>query len=180
MKTIVCFIAAIALIAMAFLSGCSLIEKDFDGEVSVHYPVNETDDDSDITYDEIRTLNALDDEDIRDNLEKIQNWTVTKVSYSISGYQGDDDATFSGILGFSRNSDMSASISVPVSGLKLSDLNGKAKLDLGLSSSDLSKLASWFEADNALKVYMNGTLSQGPISFYLDVYAGIRIRARIL
>lgn len=178
MKTIACFIAAIALIAMAFLSGCSLIEKDFDGEVSVHYPVNETDDDSDIPYDEIRALSALDDKDIRDNLDKIQKWTVTKVSYAISGYQGDDDATFTGTLGFSNKTDGSASFNVPVSGI-LSGLDGGPKKDLKLSSSQLAQLASWFEADKDLKVYMNGTLSQGPVSFNLVVYAKTRIRVRI-
>ncbi len=126
------------------------------------------------------TLNALDNKDIRDNLDKVKSWSVEKVSYALKNYQGDPSTTFSDTFGFSPSSSGSASITIAVSGVNLNDLNNGSKQALALSSNDLATMASWFEKDNALKVYMTGTLSQGPVSFDLVVYAKIKIRAKVL
>ena len=171
---------AVSLLIAVFLSGCNLLEGDFSGEVHTTFMVNESNSGSNITYNDVRIINAEDNSDIRDNVDKVKNWSVEKLSYQIQNYQGSASTTFSGSLGFSKASASSPAISVSVSGLNLSSLNNGAKQDVGLTASNFATIASWLDSDHKVKVYMQGVLSQGPVSFDLVVYAKIKITAGVL
>ena len=170
----------VSLFIAILLSGCSLLEGDFSGEVHTTFAIHESSSGSNISYNNIQTINAEDDDDIRNNLDKVKNWSVEKISYKIQNYQGDAATTFSGSLGFSKISANSPAILVSVTGVNLSSLNNGPKQDSGLSASDLATIASWMDSDHKVKVYMQGVLSQGPVSFDLVVYATVKITAGIL
>jgi hypothetical protein len=180
MKKFISNKGTIVFLMMVFFSGCSLLEADFSGEVEAYFAVNESNAGSNISYNEVKVLNATDEEDIRDNLDKVKDWTVEKVTYAIKNYQGDPSTTFSGTLGFSEASGTSPSISTSVSGLNLSSLSNGPRQALGLSGNDLATMASWLDSDPKIKVYLKGNLSQGPIYFDLVVYANLKIKASIL
>lgn len=162
-------------------SGCTLFETDVDGELSAMIGVAESKTDANIQYSNTVVLSADSDEDIEDNLDKIKDWTVSQISYSIWSFDGYPTATFSGTLGFSQRSASSPSITVSVSGLVLSDLsNDNVKHKLNLSEVQLNTIADYFDKDQAIKVYFEGTLSQGPVYFDLEVFAKVKVKAKIL
>ena len=163
------------------ISQCSLFEQDIDGELSTSIPVNETQQGKDLQYSNSMVLSADSDQDIKDNLDKVKDWSVKEVSYSIMGFQGNASITFSGSLGFSRRSDSSPSITASVSNLMFSDVNNNGKkYKINLSETQLAKIAAFLDADQALKVYWNGVLSEGPMSCSVIVYAKVKITAKIL
>lgn len=171
---------SIAIILLPFTQ-CSLLEQDIDGELSASIPVNESQEGVNLQYSNTAVLSADSDKDIKDNLDKIKDWSVQKISYSITGFSDDPSITFSGSIGFSRRSDNSPSITASVSNLEFAKVtdNGQ-KYTVNLSEADLAKIAAILDADQAIKVYWNGVLSQGPVSCSVVVYAKVKITAKIL
>ncbi len=173
------FVACLA--AFFLFSKCSLLETDVDGELNSTLSVNESKTDANIQYSNTMVIDADSDEDIADNLDKIKEWSVSQISYSIWSYDGYPTATFTGSLGFSQRSASSPSINVAMSGLDLSNLsNDNIKHKLNLSESQLNTIAEYFDKDQAIKVYFNGTLSQGPVYFNLEVFAKVKVKAKVL
>lgn len=169
-------------IAVIFIgiNGCSLLEQDIDAEISGSKFVNETTEGVDIPYSDVIELDATTDQDIRDNLDKIKEWDVTKVSYSLSGFIGEGGTTFSGAVKIGPQSG-SGTISTSVSGLDLKALSDSGEIKvLGFSETDLAKVAGWFDKEQVVVVTYEGTLSEGPTSFYLTVYINLRVKAKVL
>ncbi len=179
MKNFIQMKNAVSIVVAAFLSGCSLLEGNFSGEAEVTFGIYESKAEQNITYSDVRVIDAADDEDIRDNLDKVKDWQVEEISYTIRNYDGDPSATFSGSMGFSRESSTSPTITASVNNLKLNDLNNGAMQKLALSGTDLATMASWLDKDQKIKVYLSGVLSQGPVMFDLVVSAKIKIKAKI-
>jgi hypothetical protein len=171
----------VLVLAVLFFGKCTLLEQDIDGELSTIIGVNESKDDTNIQYSSSSVISADSDEDIKDNLDKIKDWSVSELSYSIMNFNGDPATTFSGTMGFSRRNGSSATITASVSNLKFSDVsdNGK-KYKVGLSESDLNTIAGWFNDDQAVKIYLDGVLSDGPVSLDVKVYAKVKIKVKIL
>jgi len=164
-----------------FFGKCSLLEHDIDGEISTTLNVSESKSGTDILYMNTSVLNADSDKDIKDNLDKIKDWAVTGVSYSILGYTGGDTGTFSGSIGFSKKSNTTASISVPISNLNLSAVSDDGKkYKLSLSESQLATIAGYLKDDLAVKVYLDGTLNKAPMSFDLKIYESVRVTGKLL
>lgn len=164
-----------------FFSKCSLLEHDIDGELTTTLNVSESKSATDVLYQNTTVLDADSDEDIQDNLDKIKDWAVTEVSYSIMGYTGDESGTFSGSIGFSKKSDTSASISVSIANLNLNDVSDDGKkYKLSLSESQLATIAGYLKDDQAVKIYFDGTLSTAPMSFDLKIYESVRVTGKLL
>jgi hypothetical protein len=169
----------IALAIVAF-GGCSLLEQDIDTQLEDTKLVNETTEGQNIQYSDEITLDATKDEDIRKNLDKIKNWNVVKVSYSLSGFTGTDGTTFSGTVTV-RPQSGSASVDTNVSNLDLKALSDSGEIRaLGFSETELAEIAKWFEEEQIVIVKYAGTLSQGPTSFYLTVYIDLEVKAKVL
>jgi len=176
----------IALFILCFLclvfSRCSLFETDIDGELSTTLPVNESKKEVDITYKNTMIISADSDKDIKDNLSKIKNWSVLEISYSIWAFSGDDpNTTFTGNIGFSRRAESTPSITASVSNLKFANISDdKKKHKVSLSEVDLAKIANIFDTDQALKVYWDGVLSHGPMQCSIEVFAKVKVKAKVL
>ena len=150
-------IAITLALTVLFLGACSLLEEDIDGELSTTIGVNESKEDVNIQYSSISVISADSDKDIKDNLDKIKDWTVSELSYSIMNFQGDPSTTFSGSLGFSRRNESSATISASVSNVNLDNVSDNGtKYKLNLTPTQLNTIAKYFDADQAIKVYLTG------------------------
>ncbi len=180
MKKLIMKGTVISVLTALFLSSCNLLEGDFSGEVHTTFIISESSNAGNINYNSVSTVKATDDKDIRDNLDKVKNWSVEEISYQIKNFQGDPDVTFTGSIGFSKKSASSPGIILGVTGINLSSLNNGQKTVVALSSSDLATMASWMDSDHEMKVYFQGVLSQGPVSFDMVVYAKIKITAGLL
>lgn len=162
------------------VAGCSLLEQDIDAELSDTIFVNETTQGQNIQYSDEIILDATTDQDIEDNLNKIKDWRVEKISYSISGFIGDGGTTFSGNV-IVRPQSGSGSVSTSVTNLDLKALSTSGEVRvLGFSETDLAKIAGWFDKEQIVVVEYNGTLSQGPTSFNLTVYIDLKVKAKVL
>ena len=171
----------VAIFSLLIFSTCSLFEQDIDGELSTSIPVIEEQQGVDLQYSNSMILSANSDKDIKDNLDKIKDWSVLEVSYAIRDFDDDPSITFSGSLGFSRRSVNTPTISASVSGLVFADVNNSGKkYKVNLSASDLAEIAKILDADQEIKVYWNGVLSQGPMNCTVWVYAKVKITAKIL
>lgn len=49
---------------------------------------------------------------------------------------------------------------------------------MNLSDADLAKIAAILDTDQAIKVYWDGVLSQGPVSFNVEFFAKVKITAK--
>lgn len=171
------------LVSMLCFTGCSLFEKDIEAEVKGTFFVNESTEGVNIPYSEFIVIDATDDSDIRDNLDKIKDWSVQKISYSLNGFSGDPSTVFSGAMQLRSAGTTSGitSVSASVQNLNLADLSSSgAKNELNLSATDLATIAGWFDADERIEVFMQGTLSQAPTSFNLVVYIELKVKAKVL
>ncbi len=169
----------VALISSPLLfQRCSLFEQDIDGELSTTLLVNETTSGTNMSYSEEETIDASSDPDIRDNLDKIKEWTASEILYSIMGFSGTTGTTASGSIGFSRESASSPAVSVSVSGVNLSDVSDNGtKYKLSLTSDQLKTIADILDKDQAIKVYLSGQLSTTPATFNVKIYAKIMVKA---
>jgi hypothetical protein len=166
-----------AILALAGLSACSLFEKDIDATVSTDIFVNESDAGTNMSYIGSAILDAEDDEDIADNLDKIKDWAVIEVGYAILFPNVPAGATFTGNAGFSKAGSNSPEITVAVSNINLGNSSQYTKLNI--PATDLNMLASWLAESPQIKVYWNGTLSQTPANFTVEATAKIRIKAKL-
>ena len=159
------------------LGACSLLEKDIDATVNADILVNESSSGTNLNYNGSTVLNAEDDEDVADNLDKIKDWSVLEVGYQILFFTGQPGTTFTGNMGFSPSGSNSPEVQVAVSNLNLSAASAYSKLNI--SSSDLNMLASWLATNRKIKVYWIGTLSNGPSSFTVEATAKLRVKTKL-
>ena len=162
---------------LASLGACSLLEKDIDATVTADILVNESTSGTNINYNGTTVLNAEDDEDVADNLDKIKDWSVLEVGYQILFFSGQPGTTFTGNMGFSPSGSNSPEFQMAVSNLNLSAASGYTKLNV--SSSDLNMLASWLESNRKIKVYWTGILSNAPCSFTVEATAKLRVKTKL-
>jgi len=174
------FIPASLLVFALISYRCSILEQNVDGEFSTLLNIYEAQTGSNITYSSVQALDAASDQNIADNLDKIKDWTVTEASYKIWGFNGVQNTTMTGTIGFGSISSASASVTASVSNVDLSVVAGNdTKYILNLSESDLNKIAALLDKDHAVNVYIDGVLSQGPASTSVEVFAKVKVKTKL-
>ncbi len=162
------------------VSQCGVLDQDIDGNLSTYISVNETRTDTDIPYATTNFIDASSDLDISDNLDKISDWSVTEISYKVWGFYGDPSTTISGTLGFSRPNENTPSITTNVSSVLLNTISDDdTNHKVSLTENQLNTIAGYFKEDQAMKIYVDGILSQGPVYFDLEVFAKVKVKAKI-
>lgn len=117
----------------------------------------------------------INDQDILDNLSKIDQWKVNKVTYQVTEYDGASDIVLNGTLYF-------GSVDVSVSNLNLLDMyTSGTETTLPVSDQDLVTLANEIKATgatNGVNVSITGEVSGKPVWFniYLKVYLTVRVK----
>jgi len=187
MKTIGFRLASCVVVTtIIFLLGsCSLFEDvddvSFDTTLDETLTVSEPDAGTNVAYEEVLTLDATSDPDISKYKAKIKGFKVNKVSYQIINYAGDFSTVFNGSLSFGDASSSSASVAATVSNLNVKQayLSGTV-YELLINQADIDKIAALLKDDKAVKIYLNGTLSQTPVSFDVNVVMDVTVEANAL
>lgn len=165
---------------MMSFSGCDLLEDaksiDFDVTLQDDFLVNASEEDG-TAYTQELILDATADPDIRDNLSKIENYSINKIEYSISGYSGSPENLFSGSIQFSNLTSGSGQFSASLNNINLSAASNAGSQTLPLSDNDLRELESILKNANGLKVFLNGNFTEVPVSFSLNIKLSVKVEA---
>jgi hypothetical protein len=160
---------------------CSIFEQDIDGELSTILYLSEQQEGANFVYADTEVIDAASDKDIKDNLNKIKDWSVSEVSYKIWGFGGPPSTTAAGSIGFSPMSATTAALSATQTSINLSTVsNNDVKYKVNLSEQQLNTIAGYMKKDQAMKVYTFGLLSDAPTSFQVEIIVKVKVKAKVL
>jgi hypothetical protein len=170
------------LAVLMLLSGCDLLEEklttDIDTELYQTFEVNITDEGTNITYSETEIIAAGDDPDLDEYIGNIKNYTVNNVLYSIKNYSGSQQITFTGSIQYSDQTISEGNLLSTFEEFLISSIaDDGVKHELPYEDGSLSDAASILKDDNAIRVYLDGVFSEGPVSFELTVYYDVTVEA---
>jgi hypothetical protein len=187
MKTL--FLKAIGVVAMisfaTLFTSCDLFEDaddiDFDATLEETITVTEESTGTNVAYAETILLDATSDPDIDEYKDKITGFTVKKISYQVTSYDGPSLCTFSGTLAFGDASLATSTVSATITNLNLQQAYTSAQVfDLTFNQADTDKIAALLKDDKAVKIYLNGTLSQTPVYCTIRVIVDVSVKADAL
>lgn len=171
---------ALNLILILSFPACDLLEDaksiDFDIALQEDFLIDADEGDG-TNFSQQLVLDATSDPDIRDNLSKIENYSIEKITYSISGYSGGPENFFSGSIQFSDLNSSSGQFSASLENINLSAAAGAGERTLPLSDNDLRELESILKNANGLKVFMFGNFTEVPVSFVLNLRLSAKVEA---
>ena len=153
------------LVAIFVVLSCNddIAEININSSLTEEIPVSATEADQNIAYE--TTIDAKSDSDILENLEKIKEYQIESVTFTVTEYNGPDTANLSGTLSVG-NSAKTFSADIPSLNIKLF---ADEVYNISLSEEQLDELESILLASNQLKVTFSGSVSEAPLSFTLNV-----------
>lgn len=136
-------------------------------------------------YDYTSVMEASDDAEVQKYLRKIKNFDVSSISFSIIGYDAPNAtapvAITDASIAFSAKSESTPSIVASIANVNLADAfaSGEA-IEVPLEDADFAQIEAWLESDKGVKVYANGTLSETPVTFEVNVMVKVKVKAEAL
>lgn len=168
-----------ALFVVGLMASCDLFDKADDISFSTEFDESITvNNASEGSYSSSITLDATTDSEVAKYKEKIQDITLNEITYKVSGYNGPDNATFTGDVLFGDNGNL-GSVSITAINLKTASDSGD-EMELDLSQDEVNAVAAQLKDDKAVKVTMAGEFSNGPVSFVITVKVDAKITADAL
>lgn len=164
---------------------CDLLDDaddiDFDATLEQSINVTEASTGTNVNYAETIILDATDDPDIDEYKDKITGFTINKVSYQITGFDGTAGTTFTGTLSFGDASLATSTVSATITNLNLQTANSSGQIfDLTISQADVDKVAALLKDDKAVKIYLDGVLSNTPLYCTVRVILEVTVKADAL
>lgn len=185
MRTTKKTILGLALAAFLF-GGCDMFEQlddvTLDIEIQHTFHISETlDTDEPIFYFSESTIDAEQDENFKKYKDKIKEFTVHTITYTVTDVEEGADVEFTDGLGEFFATDGSntafASASIPAKNIGASE--GQTHT-LDYSTEDLNAIAQQLEHVSQVKFKVSGTLSHGPATFKVPVTLHCTIKADAL
>jgi len=170
---------------VVLLSGCNLLEEnlttDIDTELYQTFEVNITDEGSNISYSETETIAAGDDPDLDEYIDNIKNYTVKNVFYSVKNYNGNPQITFTGSILYSDQAINEGKVLSGFEEFLISSIaDDGVKHELPYENGALANAAGILKENNAIKVYLDGVFSEGPVNFELTIYYDVTVEASVI
>lgn len=167
------------LIALGTISSCDLLDKaddvSFDVTVPLTFLIDENaDNPSGMAYSDTQLLDATSDPEVAKYASKIKEFTVKKVTYTIS--PGADPSTVIFTNGALKVSSTGKTIASATS----VSLTNTAETELTADTAGFNELASKLLDDKQEIILMNGTLSKTPVAFTVKFTFYITIKANAL
>ena len=179
------FAIGLALIALMFTS-CDLFDKaddiSFDTTLEEAIVVNEPATAVSKTYSKYITLDATSDPEINKYKSKISGFKVKKVNYQVTQFTQNSVITISNAsISFGDASSSAAEVlgTIPNINIKEAFDNGTV-FELTLDQTKINRISSLLKDDKAVKVYVEGTLSQTPVEFEITVSLDVTVEADAL
>ena len=159
------------LVAIFVVLSCNddITEININSDLTEEIPVNATEADQNIAYEAM--IDAKEDSDILENLDKIKEYQIEEVTFRVADYEGPETANLSGTLSVG-NSLTSFSADIPSLNIKLF---ADEDYTIALSEEQLDALESILLESNQLKVTFSGSVSEAPLSFTLLVTAKTKV-----
>jgi len=168
-------LAIILILLFPMIYSCDKIDdlKSFNVDalagIPFYFEVNENDP---LTINEGFSI-FLDDPDIQDNLDKIDKYTIRKITYQVTYYGGMNDVILNG------NFNLGSSVSIPVANVNLNTLFVSGTVnELNLSDQDLSNLANELKSIGFLTGTISGSVSDKPL--YCEILLEMDVTAKVI
>jgi hypothetical protein len=158
------FILSILLfIALSIFSACELTDKPEDIAFDVIVPVSFSINDQTVnatgkSYSEVETLNAAINPDVAQYSDKIKEFVVNKITYTISGASPTSVNFTNGVLKISATDNTIATAGTI-------SLANTTETSLNLNSAGISELATKLLDDKQEIILLQGTNSRTPVTF---------------
>ena len=168
-------------LALIFLFGCDLIDKikgleeiDFDIELFKSIPVAVAADDPN-TINETFTVDAKTNQDVKDYLDKVTEYDIWNIFVDFTDYVGEKGIVFEGTIKIGPfSADFTGMNAITPS--DYADNGGIIYLDLNQTALDAINAA--LIAGHKLDCSINGTVSDKPVSFTINIYIQGTVYAR--
>lgn len=154
---------------------CDLFDKADDISFTTDFEKSFDVVDANNTYAETITLDATTDPEVEKYKEKIQDITVNKITYRISGFRGLNDANISGDVLFGPNGSL-GTVTIPSTNLSSST----EEIELDLSQEEVDEISNQLKNDKKVTVTMSGTVENGPVDFTITFKVDAKITANAL
>jgi hypothetical protein len=120
--------------------------------------------------------------DVVKYVENIEGYQVRSIQFEIDGFQSSlsDDVYFNGTIGFGRVDEGTPGITCGVDNLPITNFAGTGPFTLTPCNSTTTTIANALEQDDAVKIYLTGTLSKTPVSCDLRVIMDVQMTATAL
>jgi hypothetical protein len=171
-------------LALVLFTGCDAVKElttvDFNSTLEFVLNANESTAGENIVYETTLILDAADaDPEIADYADNIEDITVNSLEFSIDNYSGPQDGVYlsNGVFGFADEgaADFSPQSSCTVDNLLI--INSDAYFDIFTCNLILDKIAEQLIRDQAVKLFLEGTLQAAPVSFDLHIRMQVKVTA---
>ncbi len=176
------------LLILLIIGSCDQVKDlttiDFNSTVEFPIQITESTVGNNIQYSDDWVLDAAnEDPEIQKYGSKIENIMVEELSFSITNYTTDIQEEIyltNGSFGFGKSSASSAAASCDVDNLPITHWAGTGPFDFDECNSTLNKIGEALSADRSVRIFMEGTLTKGPLSFILNVKMKLKVTAQPL
>ena len=168
-------------------TACDLLNKatdiDFSTTLEQTFNITEEITGTNVSYSKTLVIDATSDSDIKSYKDKIKGFTINKISYRVISFSGPptSTSTFSGTLAFGDVSTTASTVSATITNLNLKEAFTSATIyELTFNQADVDKIAALLLDDKAVKIYLNGILSQTPVFCDVNVILDVSFKANVL
>lgn len=173
----------LAAASLLLLNSCEkYTEKTFSTSLSFDFDVEQLENVGAYTVDLSGLVDALAaNEDLRKNQDKIKDFKVIRIRYKVFEYYNDPATTFTGFIGFGDKNASAPGLSYALENVSLQEsMNNSEPQVMNITSNDISRLEDYFMNTKGLTLYMDGSLSQTPAKFKLNIQLDVDAVADVL
>jgi len=177
-------LAPVFLLLLISFSHCDEVKEainvDFSRTITQVLPVNETRSGTDIVYSNTYVIDATSDAEIQKYADNIVDIEVETLEFQIENYSSSVEGEVSlkdGTLGFGNIGASSATATCMVDNLPVTLWSGTGFFTLAGCATTIDEIAAALTSDQSVKVFLDGTLSQGPVAFDLVVRLKLNVAA---
>ena len=173
----------LVMLSILFLPGCSLFDKiddiSFDSKLTETLDVVDNSTGQNVAYSEIIVIHATTDSEINKYLDKIKGFSLNKLTYQVVGNSSQQQGiTFSGSFSYSAIASSSTTVLATITNLNLDDLS--TVHNLPISQSDIKAINNLLKNDKAIKFYLEGFVSETPVSVLVEITLDVTVEADAL
>jgi len=177
----------VPVIMTVFLSDCDQVKElaaiSFNTTLEFSIPVAELSVGSNINYDESMILDANNNSEIRKYTGNIRSIEVQLMEFAIENYSSvveEEIYLNNGVIGFGDKSSSVYTSTCNVDAFPITHWAGTGFFEISDCNSTLSAIGSALSDQQAVKIFIQGTLTKAPVSFNLKVRMKVKVTATTL